>query len=159
MNIHQFVIGEKEYTAIQLDAFRANAYLLKLKSKIGNALSGGMDGNAANLMNLIDEKTIEELIFPLFKDCAVTCTSDRVKLDGKEAMNKIFDASTLDDFYSVAWEVVKFNFGPFISKMAKNLFGVDLETLAPIIKEKLKEIGASLSEPTLTQSSGSGVQS
>lgn len=158
MNIHQFAVGEKEYTAIQLDAFRANAYLLKLKSKLGSALSGGMDGNAANLLGLIDERTLDELIFPLFKDCAVTCTSERQKLDGKEAMNKLFDASTLDDFYVVAWEVVKFNFGPFISKMAKNLFGVDLETLAPIMKEKLKEIGASLSEVTSTPNTGSGVQ-
>lgn len=159
MNIHQFAIGEQEYTAIQLDAFRANSYLLKMKSKIGAAMSKGMDSNAANLMNLIDEKTVEEFIFPLLKDCAVTCTSERTKLDGKEGMNKLFTAATLGDFYKVAWEVVKLNFGPFISELTKSLFGVELADLVPVMKEKMAVIGASLSEVTSTQSFGSGVQS
>lgn len=162
MNLHTFVIGEgeteKEYQMIQLDAFKANMYLLKLKGKIGKAMSGGLESEASNLMSLIDEKTIEEIVFPLMRDCALTCTSDKTKLDGKEGMNKLFTADTLDDFYLVAWEVVKFNFGPFISKMAKNLFGLELTEVSKLMKEKMKEVGKSGFATISTQNTGSGAQ-
>lgn len=158
MSFHQFVVGDEEYQCIQLDAFTANGYLLKMKGTLAKMLSSGLNTDSANLMTLIDEDTITKVIFPLFEQCALTCVSKKVKLTDRKGMNAIFTAETLDEFYLVAWEVIKFNFGPFISKTAKNLFGVELTEVETKIKAKLQEIGKSSLEKTSTPNSGSGDQ-
>lgn len=158
MNMHTFVIGNEEYQLIELNAFKANSYLLKMKGLIAKALSSGMDTNALSLMSVIDEKTFDDLIFPLFRDCAVTCTSQRKKVDGPSAVNDLFTAENLDQFYLLIMEVMKLNFGPFLSKMALSLFGVDLSQAAQRVKDNLKTLGGSSSAKISTQNTGSGGQ-
>jgi len=158
MTFHSFTVGDEDYQCLQLDAFTTNSYLLKMKALIGNLLGGGMSSDAVNLINIIDEKTLDDLVFPLFERCSLTCTSKQSKLVNKNDMNKIFTADTLDEFYAVIWEVLKYNFGPFISKVAKNLFGLELTDLEKTLRSKMKELGKSSSEQTLTLNSGSGGQ-
>lgn len=162
INIHSFVIGEgdteKEFQMIQLDAFKANTYLLKMKGMIGALMAGGLNSDATNLLSLLDEKTINDVIFPLLKDSQVTCISEKVKLDGAEGMRKLFTADNLDDFYATVWEVLKTNFGPFISKLAKSLFGVDLAEVGEKLQAQMKMIASSTLGKTSIQSSGSGGQ-
>lgn len=158
MNMHTFVIGNEEFQMMQLNAFKANSYLLKMKGLISNALSSGMNTNALNLMSLIDEETFDKVIFPLFRDCAVTCTSQRKKVDGPSAVNDLFTADDLDQFYLLVLEVLKFNFAPFLSKMAMSLFGLDLSQSIDQVKASLRNLGASSSAKISTQSTGSGVQ-
>lgn len=158
MELHTFEIGKKEFQMYRLDAFRTNSYLLKMKSLLASAMNSGMNTNAASLMALIDESTLKDIIFPLMKDCAVTCTSEKVKLQAPDDMNKLFTGDTLDEFYLVVLEVLKANFAPFIGKVAMSLFGVDLAEVLNNVKAKAKTIGESSLEKTLTQSSGSGGQ-
>lgn len=155
---HMFTVGDEEYQCLQLDAFTTNSYLLKMKSMIGGLMGSGMDSDASNLLSLIDQKTLDDLVFPIFDKCSLTCTSKKVKLVDKKGMNEVFTAETLDDFYAVIWEVLKYNFGPFISKMAKNLFGLELTDLESLIRNKMKEVGKLSSGKTSTENSGSGDQ-
>lgn len=161
---HAFTVGDdetgKEFNTVKLGAFKANAYLLKMKSMLGALFSKGMDSQAASLINIIDEKTMKEIIFPLLTDTQTTCTTDQVKMVDANAMDKVFNADTLGDFYALVWEVIKYNFAPFISKLAMSLFGLDLERAAELIKVKLKEAGGKLlSDQTSTPNTGSGNQS
>lgn len=158
MSFETFQVGENDYQMIRLDAFRTNSYLMKMKGMLASAMGSGMSSNAANLMALIDEKTLNDIIFPLMRDCAVTCTTNQCKLQSANDMNKIFTGDTLDEFYMVVLEVLKLNFAPFICKMALSLFGVDLEQRLSDVMGKMKKLGESNFEQTLTQNSGSGGQ-
>ncbi len=141
LKIHTFVVGDKEYQCLQLDAFTVNTWHMKIKGIVFGLLSQGADTNLFNLMNIVDEKTLDRDLFPLFDAVQLTCTSDRVKLKDKSSMNQLFTAETLMDFYSVAWEVVKFNFGPFIAQLVKNLFGLELSSVQKILQQKMQKVG------------------
>lgn len=158
MSFETFQVGENDYQMIRLDAFRTNSYLMKMKGMLASAMGSGMSSNAANLMALIDEKTLNDIIFPLMRDCAVTCTTNQCKLQSASDMNKIFTGDTLDEFYMVVLEVLKLNFAPFICKMAQSLFGVDLEQRLSDVMGKMKKLGESNFGQTLTPNSGSGGQ-
>lgn len=158
-NIVTFHVGEREYQAIPLDAFTTNSYLIKFKSIFSGLLSSGMDTNAMSLMSIIDDSTLEKLVFPIFAQCNVVCTSEGKKLQNKQDLNALFSADTLDEFYAVIWEVLKMNFGPFICKMVKNLTGRELSDLVAVMKEKMKKSDLLSSAPNLNQKAGSGDQS
>lgn len=162
MEFHNVTIGNEDFQFIQLTAFRTAQHMFKMKDLLSKGFVGGLDSNAANLMAIIDEKTLNEIIFPMFRDCAVMCTSKKQKIEDSSGMDKVFTAENLDEFFELVWEVLKFNFGPFIRKMVKLLSGQELEDLVALLKEKratmIGNLAKSDSEKTLTENTGSGVQ-
>lgn len=141
LNIHTFVVGDKEYQMIELDAFTANKWFFRLNEIITSVMGSGLDTNISGIAKLLNQEVIDKDIFPLFDAVQLTCTSERVKLKDRNSMNQLFSAATLFDFYLVILEVVKFNFGPFISELMKNLFGVELSAALDLMKKKMKNVG------------------
>ncbi|QKJ86685.1 hypothetical protein PMPD1_1735 [Paramixta manurensis] len=124
MERYNFVIGEKEFSAIKVNAFSAARHLVKLKTLLDKGLAQGTEANAIALLSGVDEKTLETVIMPILRDALVTCTTDNVKLDNEQNVNRVFTADTLFDFFDVIWEVLKLNFAPFFTRVL-NLFGLN----------------------------------
>lgn len=162
MEVHNVNIGNESFQFRQLTAFRTAQYMFKMKELLAKGFGSGLDSNAANLMAIVDEKTLNDVIFPIFRDCSVVCTSKKQKIEDSSGMDKVFTAESLDEFFELVWEVLKFNFAPFIRKMVKLLSGYELEDLVARLKEKratmIENLAKSNSETTLTENTGSGVQ-
>lgn len=134
---HQVTIASRQYTFYTLQAFEATKHAMQLKKIIERGMGQGLDSNIIQVISTVDEKTLEEVIFPILSKCAVTCITEEKKLQSSRDMNEIYTVEDMDEFFLVVWEVLKANFGPFFRKMAKNLFGFDLDQLDP---EKIRSM-------------------
>lgn len=128
VEFHTFNIGEKEFTAVKMNAFAAAKHLVKLKCLLDKGLSAGNDANAIQLLSGIDENTLEGVILPIMKDSLVTSVTDSKKIDSAAGVNAVFSVDTLFDFFELAWEVLKLNFAPFFERIL-SLFGLSLDEL------------------------------
>ncbi|MBK5072023.1 hypothetical protein I2492_03190 [Budviciaceae bacterium CWB-B4] len=126
MKVETFIIGNKEYTAGKMNAFDAGRLLIKLKSVISPALSQlgqGEDiqnGNIMDLLSGLDEKTHEDIIFPILAAAGAYSIEDKRKISSAMDMNMCFSVDTLFDFYLLVWEVLKLNFTPFIGQVTSH---------------------------------------
>ncbi|UJH95986.1 putative tail assembly chaperone [Pantoea phage Nafs113] len=147
VNIKTFSVGDRQFQMFTLQPFAAVQHSLKLKKILERGLGKGLDSNVVSVLENIDEKTLTEVIFPILRDTALTCTSAEQKLQSPNDMNEVFSIEDMDEFFIVVWEVLKANFGPFFQKMAKNLFGfdlaeIDLDKLRSQIKQTLDKAKA-----------------
>lgn len=133
MELHKFTVGDKEFSAIKMNAFSAARHLVKLKTLLDKGLAQGVEANAIVLLSGIDETTLETVVMPIMRDALATSVTDGVKLDSEHNVNKVFSADTLFDFFEVAWEVLKLNFSPFFIKVF-SLFGLNQEELVTRVK-------------------------
>lgn len=123
MKVETFIIGNGEYTAGKMNAFDAGRLLIKLKGIISPALSQlgqGDDIHNTNVMDLLsglDEKTHEEVIFPILSAAGAYSVDNKRKIASANDMNMCFTVDTLFDFYLLVWEVLKLNFAPFIGQV------------------------------------------
>ena len=133
MELHNFTVGGKEFSAAKMNAFSAARHLVKLKTLLDKGLAQGTEANAIALLSGIDEKTLDNVIMPVMRDALATSVTDGVKLDNENNVNKVFTADTLFDFFQVVWEVLKLNFAPFFTQIL-SLFGLSPEELANRVK-------------------------
>lgn len=137
MQRETFIINNREFAAYKIAPFAANGIIMKLQKLILPVL-GEMVGDkkqvsimemdisaALNILSeRLDERTMTEIILPMFKLSAVACVTDNVKIDSPTAIDKVFvDADGLADFYELAFEVLKFNFASFFEKVAQRFGG------------------------------------
>ncbi len=128
MQTETFIIGNREFTAGKMNAFDAGRLLLKLKSIIAPGLSQlgqGKKLESANVLDLfsgLDEKTHEEVIFPILAAAGAYSIENKRKIASATDMNLCFTVDNLLDFYLLVWEVLKLNFAPFIAQVGA-LFG------------------------------------
>jgi len=125
-------IGDKEYSASKIAAFAANGIILKLQKlvlPVIGELAG--DGKAkVDVMNMdvsaafqiisekLDDSVMNEIVLPMFKLSQVASITDNCKIDSAQAIDKVFqDADGLADFYTLIYEVLKFNFGNFFTQL------------------------------------------
>ena len=129
-----FIIGDKEYAASKIAAFEANGIILKLQKLIlpvlGGMAGGGnimdMDVNEAfkTISEKLDESVMADIVMPMFKLAQVASVTDNIKIDSPQAINKVFnDADGLADLYTLIFDVLKFNFSGFFSKMGALIGG------------------------------------
>jgi hypothetical protein len=127
------IIGDKEYAASKIGAFEANGLILKLQKLIlpvVGELAG--DGKAkVDVMNMdvsaafqvisekLDDSVMTDIVLPMFKLSQVAIiTGEKMKIDSPQSINKVFqDADGLADLYELIYEVLKFNFGSFFTKL------------------------------------------
>lgn len=124
-----FFIGEpvREFQASKIAAFEANEIALKLQKIILPAigeLQNGLDSNAGALLKVVadklDDKIMTDIVLPTFQLAQVACISDSpmVKIQTKADINKVFqDADGLADLYELIFEVLKFNYQPFFTRL------------------------------------------
>lgn len=133
MSRETFIISDKEYAASKVSAFAANGIILKLQRLVlpvlgvmagnGKAQVSVMDMDISDALEVIssklDENVMIDIVMPLFKLSQVACVTDNIKLDNSGAIDKVFiDADGLADLYMLIFEVLKFNFAGFFTKMA-----------------------------------------
>lgn len=147
MQRETFIIGNREFAASKIAPFEANGIIMKLQKLILPVL-GEMVGDKtkpANIMDMdissalnilserLDEKTMTDIILPMFKLSQVACTTDSIKIDSPMSINKVFvDADGLADFYELVFEVLKFNFASFFAKVAERFGGSVGNPPAPV---------------------------
>lgn len=133
MQRESFFIGDKEYAASKIGAFEANRIILKLQKLvlpvIGELAGDGkqktdiMNMDISNVFEMIssklDDSVMTDIVLPMFKLSQVACVTDNIKIDSPIAIDKVFgDADGLADFYTLIFDVLKFNFGSFFSQVA-----------------------------------------
>jgi hypothetical protein len=134
MQRETFIIGEKEFAASKIAPFQANTIAMKLQKiampAIAAMVSGGMgadiSGALKELSQNLDEKTLTDVILPMFKAASVASITDNTKIETPEHINKVFvDADGLADLYELIYEVTMYNFQPFFTKLASR-FGLNV---------------------------------
>lgn len=128
MKRESFIIGSREFAAHKIAAFEANSLILKIQKLVLPVL-GGMAGNKSvmdmdvnSVFQVISEKlddsVMTDIVLPMFQLAQVVCVSDNTKVVSKQDINKVFeDADGLADLYELIFEVMKYQFGDFFSRL------------------------------------------
>ena len=139
----RIIIGSEEYTALKMNAFEANAILLRL-NKIILPVIGGLTKGKQNV-NLLDadlsevstiiaenlnEEVMNNIVLPMFKGSKVYSVEKKLFIDKDAAINVAFTVDNLFDLYVLIWEVLKLNFEVFFRKAAANFGSLTAASVA-----------------------------
>lgn len=140
MNRETFIIGDKSYSASKIGAFASNDIILKLQKIVLPAIgqlktdnskaTDVMDMDIGKLLQFLstqlNQSVMTDIVMPMFKLSQVACTTDNIKIDSAAAIDKVFsDADGLADFYVLVFEVLKYNFAGFFTKLTANFGNKD----------------------------------
>jgi len=129
------IIGEREFAYSKIAAFEANSILLKLQKIVlpvfGEIAGDGkknidiLDMDMNNVFTIIssklDDSVMTDIVLPMFKLAQVASVTDNVKIDSNVNINRVFvDADGLSDLYLLIFEVLKYNFSGFFTKLMGN---------------------------------------
>lgn len=118
------VVGDREFTFFPLRPFAAVGHLTRLKSVAVTGVNGALT-DVTKILDGLDEHTLEKVVFPILKDCGVTCTTAAKRLTTPAEMDQLFTHENLDEFFEVVTKVIVFNFEPLLKKTLAR-FGIDL---------------------------------
>jgi len=131
MQQETFIIGNREFTAIRMNAFDANLILLKLQ-KIVLPIFGSIKGQQGQVTSIMDmdikeaasmladnlnEDTFKNIVFPMFDKSKVYCAEMKRVVKSPADVDLVFTAENLFDLYELIWEVALFNFRPFFQQI------------------------------------------
>ena len=129
----RIIIGSEEFTALKMNAFEANAILLRLNKIILPVIGGLTKGKqSVNLLDAdlsevagviaenLNEEVMNNIILPMFKGSKVYSIEKKLFIDKEAAINVVFTVDNLFDLYTLIWEVLKLNFEVFFRKAAAN---------------------------------------
>lgn len=124
MNQQTAIIGNREYTFMPMNAFDANRLFLRIQ-KIATPIIGAIVGSgkslgdvdvkeaAATIAQHIDESIMDQIIMPMFEQSKVFDCENKCFIKSGMDVNKCFTVENLFDFYELAFEVGRYQFGPF----------------------------------------------
>ena len=131
-----FIIKDREFAANKIAAFAANGLILKLQKLVLPVLGEVAGSGKVDVMNMdvskafeiistrLDDSVINDIVLPMFKLAQVACVTENIKIDSPQAIDKVFqDADGLADFYTLIWEVLKYNFAGFFAQLADRFGG------------------------------------
>ena len=137
----RIVIGSEEYTAMKMNAFEANAILLRLNKVILPVIGGLtkgrqninlLDADLSEVAGIIAENLTEEvmttIVLPMFKGSKVYSVEKKLFIDKEAAINVAFTVDNLFDLYTLIWEVLKLNFEVFFRKAAASFGSLPVAT-------------------------------
>lgn len=137
MQQETFIIGNKEYTAIRMNAFDANLLLLKIQKIVLPLFASikGQQGAVTDIMDLdvsqaasvlaenLSEDTFKSIVFPMFEKAKVYSTEHKRIIKSPADVDIVFTAENLLDLYELIWEVARYNFHPFFLQITER-FGL-----------------------------------
>lgn len=137
----RIIIGAEEYTAMKMNAFEANAILLRLNKVILPVIGGLtkgrqnvniLDADLSEVAGIIAENLTEEvmttIVLPMFKGSKVYSVEKKLFIDKEAAINVAFTVDNLFDLYTLIWEVLKLNFEVFFRKAAASFGSLPVAT-------------------------------
>jgi hypothetical protein len=125
-----FIVGGREFTVHQMNAFAANTLLIRLQ-KIILPVIGSLSGQKGSFLDMdlskaalllaehIDETTMKSIVLPLLDESKLFCNESRKFIKSEMDINSTFTVETLFDFYELVWLVGRYQFAPFIARMAE----------------------------------------
>jgi hypothetical protein len=137
MHQETFIVGNKEYTAIRMNAFDANLLLLKIQKIVLPLFASikGQEGKVTDIMDLdvskaaavlaenLSEETFRTIVFPMFEKAKVYSTEHKRVIKSPADVDIVFTAENLLDLYELIWEVARYNFHPFFLQITER-FGL-----------------------------------
>lgn len=137
----RIIIGAEEYTAMKMNAFEANAILLRLNKVILPVIGGLtkgrqnvniLDADLSEVAGIIAENLTEEvmtsIVLPMFKGSKVYSVEKKLFIDKEAAINVAFTVDNLFDLYTLIWEVLRLNFEVFFRKAAASFGSLPVAT-------------------------------
>jgi hypothetical protein len=124
-----FIVGNREFTCLRMNAFDANRLLLRIQ-KIAVPLLGSMIGSGKGLGDVdvkqaammiaehLDESLMDTLVLPMFAQSRTYCVGSKKFVSTANDINVVFTAENLFDMYELIFEVARFQFGPFFASLA-----------------------------------------
>ena len=143
MNQNTVIVGNKEYTFMPMNAFDANRLFLRIQ-KVATPIIGAMVGSGKSVGDIdvkdassviaehLDEAIMDNIVLPMFEQSKVFDVENKRFIKSGMDINQCFTTETLFDFYELAFEIGKAQFGPFFKALA-NRFG-NLLAAAPTNK-------------------------
>lgn len=133
MNQLTFIVGNREFTAMPMNAFDANRLFLRIQ-KVATPIIGAMVGSGKSVGDIdvkeaasviaehLDEAIMDTIVLPMFEQSKVFDVENKRFIKSGMDINQCFTTETLFDFYELAFEIGKAQFGPFFKALA-NRFG------------------------------------
>lgn len=142
MQQETFIIGNREFTCIRMNAFAANRLLMRLQKVavpiIGAVMGGGKslgDMNVAEAARVIaenvDERMMDDIVLPLLTESRAYCTEQKKFISKEMDVNQCFTVENLFEFYELVFEVARYQFGPFFGQLMSR-FGNQNGALAAV---------------------------
>lgn len=129
MNQETFIVGNKEFTCVRMNAFVANKLLMRIQ-KIAVPVLGSLLGKGKAIGDIdvkeaarivaenLDEKIIDEVVLPMFLECRLYATENKKFIKSEAEINQCFTTENLFDFYELIFLVGRYQFGPFFASLA-----------------------------------------
>ena len=122
------IVGNKEYTFMPMNAFDANRLFLRIQ-KVATPIIGAVIGSgkgigemdvkdaASTIAQHIDESIMDQIIMPMFDQSKVFDCENKCFIKSGMDVNRCFTVENLFDFYELAFEVGRYQFGPFFKAL------------------------------------------
>lgn len=128
MQQETFIVGNREFTCVRMNAFAANNLMLRVQKialpVIGSMVGGGKglgDINVTDAARIIsenlDEGVMSNIVLPMFAESKLYAVEDKRFVKDAASINLTFTAENLFDLYELIFEVGRYQFSPFFSAL------------------------------------------
>lgn len=127
MSSETFIVGDREFTVMRMNAFTANALMLRIQKialpVIGSLVNGkglgDMDVKEAAMViaQHIDESVMTSIVLPMFEGSQLYSVENKRKIKSESDINICFTTENLFDMYELIFEVARYQFGPFFGQL------------------------------------------
>lgn len=135
MQQETFIIGNREFTAMRMNAFSANKLLMRIQkvimpvmgSLLGTGRSlGDVDVNQAArvIAENLDESIMENIVLPMFAESRVFCVESKKFIKTGTDIDLCFTTENLFDLYDLIYSVGRFQFEPFFGQLISRFGGL-----------------------------------
>lgn len=137
MQQETFIIGQREYTCVRMNAFAANKLLMRIQ-KIAVPIIGSIAtaGKGKGLMDMdveqaakvlsenLDESVMDNIVLPLFAESKVFSAENKKFIKSGTDIDQCFTTENLFDLYQLIFEVARYQFAPFFASMMDRFGGL-----------------------------------
>ena len=137
MQQETFIVGNREFTCVRMNAFAANKLLMRIQ-KIAVPLIGSMagKGESKSLMDVdveqaarvlsehLDETLMDTIVLPMFEESKVFSVENKKFVKKGTDIDQCFTTENLFDLYLLIFEVARFQFTPFFASMMSRFGGL-----------------------------------
>ena len=128
MQQETFIVGNREFTCVRMNAFTANNLMLRIQKialpVIGSMIGGGNGLGEINVTDAariisqsIDEGVMTDIVLPMFAESKLYSVEDKRFVKDAAGINLTFTAENLFDMYELIFEVGRYQFAPFFSAL------------------------------------------
>ena len=123
-----FIVGDREFTCMRMNAFAANKLLMRIQ-KIAVPVMGSLIGAGKGLGDIdvreaaaviaanLDETLMDTVVLPMFAEAKVFSLEQKKFVKSSTDIDQCFTTENLFDLYELIFEVARYQFGPFFGSL------------------------------------------